>query len=145
MSTEIQLLVVTYDKQTWIADKQKLDDLQQQLIVQDEKLHCRMDTIDEKVNEVAQTEARLLEHSRDDTYVITEDVKMCCKILEKYKILVMFAKAGGGKSKTSLQIAMIYQEKMYTPMLFVNDEITTNRDLINFDDKNIVIVEDLFA
>ncbi|CAC5407376.1 unnamed protein product [Mytilus coruscus] len=85
--------------------EEKLDDLQQQLTVQDEKLHCRMDTIDGKVNELA----------------------------------------GGGKSKTSLQIAMIYQDKSYKPMLFVNDEITRNRDLINFDDKHIIIVEDLFG
>ncbi|XP_071146621.1 uncharacterized protein [Mytilus edulis] len=133
--------------------EEKIDDLQQQLVVQDAKLNCRIDTIEGKVNEVgyrktniiAQTKARLLEHSKDVTYAITEDVKICYEILEKYKILVMFAKAGGGKSKTSLQIAMKYQEYMFTPMIFVNDEITQNRDLINFNDQTIVIVEDLFG
>lgn len=93
----------------------------------------------------AHTKALLSEHSDDDTYVITEDIRMCCKILEQYNTLVIFAKAGGGKSKASLQTAMIYKKKMYTPMLFVNNEITTHRDLVNFNDKNIVIVEDLFG
>ncbi|VDH97319.1 Hypothetical predicted protein [Mytilus galloprovincialis] len=133
--------------------EEKLDDLKQQLIGQDEKLHHRMDTIEGKVNEVgyrttnikAHTKALLSEHSDDDTYVITEDIRLCCKILEQYNTLVIFAKAGGGKSKASLQTAMIYKQKMYTPMLFVNNEITTHRDLVNFNDKNIVIVEDLFG
>lgn len=93
----------------------------------------------------AHTEALLLTHSKDDTYIVTEDVKTCCDILEKYKALIIIAKAGGGKSKTSLQIVKMYQEKLYTPMVFVNDEILRNRDLINFDDQNIVIIEDLFG
>lgn len=40
---------------------------------------------------------------------------------------------------------MMYQEKMYAPMFFVNDEIVRKRGLINFNDKNIVKVEDLFG
>lgn len=93
----------------------------------------------------AQTDARLLEHSKDDTYVITEDVELCCDILDKYKTLVIIAKAGGGKTTTSLQIATMYLEKMCKPMLFVNDEVVRKRDLINFNENNIIIVEDLFG
>ncbi|CAG2252349.1 unnamed protein product [Mytilus edulis] len=125
--------------------EEKFDEVKQQLIIHDERLHCRMDTMERKVGEIAHTEALLLEHTKDDTYIVTEDVKTCCDILEKYKALIIIAKAGGGKSKTSLQIVKMYQEKLYTPMVFVNDEILRNRDLINFDDQNIVIIEDLFG
>ncbi|CAC5370498.1 unnamed protein product [Mytilus coruscus] len=40
---------------------------------------------------------------------------------------------------------MMYQDKMYTPVLFVNDEVARKRDLINFEENNIVIVEDIFG
>ncbi|CAG2217830.1 unnamed protein product [Mytilus edulis] len=125
--------------------EEKVDELLQQSILKDKRLHCRMDTIEGKVGEIAQTEARLSEHSKDDTYVQTEDVELCRDILNKYKTLVIIAKTGGGKTKTSLQIASLYQKQNYTPMLFVNDEILRNRDLINFDDQNMVMVEDLFG
>ncbi|VDI58373.1 Hypothetical predicted protein [Mytilus galloprovincialis] len=125
--------------------EEKVDELLQQSILKDKRLHCRMDTIEGKVGEVAHTEARLSEHSKDDTYVKTEDVELCYDILDKYKTLVIIAKTGGGKTKTSLQIASMYQKQNYMPMLFVNDEILKNRDLINFDDQNIVIVEDFFG
>ncbi|VDI17071.1 Hypothetical predicted protein [Mytilus galloprovincialis] len=90
------------------------------------------------------TDACILEHSKDDTYVITKDVKKCCDILDKHKILVIIAKAGGGKSKTSIQIAMMYKEQTYTPMLFLNNEITRKRELVNFNKNNIIIVDNLF-
>ncbi|XP_071146076.1 uncharacterized protein [Mytilus edulis] len=133
--------------------EEKIDELQQQLTLQDKRLHCRMDTMDGKVSEVGQrkrniiahTEACLLEHSKDDTYVVPENIKILCDILEKYKTLIIIAKAGGGKSKTCLQIATMYQYQSHTSMVFVNDEILRNRDLINFDDQNIVIIEDFFG
>ncbi|CAG2252351.1 unnamed protein product [Mytilus edulis] len=72
--------------------EEKVDKLQQHLIAQDERLDCRMGRIEGKVSEVAQTEARLLEHSNDDTYGITKDVKVCFEILDKHNMLVIFAK-----------------------------------------------------
>lgn len=89
-----------------------------------------------------------MEHSKDETYILTEhseDVNVGCEILRKHNILVMFAKAGSEKSKTSLQIAIRYQDELYTPMLFVNTEITKTRDLINFNHTNIVIVEEFLG
>ncbi|VDI17074.1 Hypothetical predicted protein [Mytilus galloprovincialis] len=108
--------------------EEKVDKLQQHLTAQDERIDYRMGMLEGKVSEVEQAEACISEHSKDDTYAITKDVKQCCEILERYNALVIFAKAGGSKSKTSLQIAMMYQEKMYTPMLFLNDEVVKKRE-----------------
>ncbi|CAG2217829.1 unnamed protein product [Mytilus edulis] len=128
--------------------EEKVDKLQQHLIAQDERLDYRMGKIEGKVREVAQTEARLLEHSKEETYILAEDVNACCEILGKHNILVMFAKAGGGKSKTSLQIAIRYQNELYTPMLFQQiidgyktNHIMTQRERENFYRNSTVIVD----
>lgn len=94
-----------------------------------------------------QTESRIRKFMEDtkETFVETETQKKVLKILERDNCLVMISKGGRGKTALGLQIASIFKDKEFTPMYVVNNEIETMRDIIDFESKNFIIVDDLFG
>ncbi|CAG2220202.1 unnamed protein product [Mytilus edulis] len=100
-----------------------------------------------KRNLIDQTESRIRKFMEDtkETFVETETQKKVLKILERDNCLVMISKGGRGKTALGLQIASIFKDKEFTPMYIVNNEIETMRDIIDFESKNFIIVDDLFG
>ncbi|VDI15403.1 Hypothetical predicted protein [Mytilus galloprovincialis] len=90
----------------------------------------------------AWTKALIKKHREDSTYIETRAVGCAEDILNENNILILVSKAGGGKSKLCLQLAHIYSEKQYKPMLFSNTK-KIKTGLIS--SKCFVILEDIFG
>lgn len=90
----------------------------------------------------AWTEAFIKKHRDDPTYIETSAVKKSVQTLNDNNILILVSKAGGGKSKLCLELAHIYKEKHYKPMIFTNTK-KIETDLIS--SNCFVILEDIFG
>lgn len=90
----------------------------------------------------AWTEAFIKKHRDDPTYIETAAVRESVQILNNNNILILVSKAGGGKSKLCLELARIYKEKHYKPMIFTNTK-KIKTDLIS--SNCFVILEDIFG
>lgn len=90
----------------------------------------------------AWTEAFIKKHRDDTTYIETSAVRKSVQTLNDNNILILVSKAGGGKSKLCLELAHIYKEKHYKPMIFTNTK-KIETDLIS--SNCFVILEDIFG
>ncbi|VDI66474.1 Hypothetical predicted protein [Mytilus galloprovincialis] len=132
----------------------KLEEIQQQISTNSSIVHSELAKIDDRItkmdnrkqNIIDQTKACIAQHEEDETYCPTLGVTTACEVMEKNNIVIIMSNQGGGKSKTSLQIATIYKEKhFYQPMIFFSDDIVRYRDLLNFNEQSLFILEDLFG
>ncbi|XP_071166768.1 uncharacterized protein [Mytilus edulis] len=132
----------------------KLEEIQQQISTNSSIVHSELAKIDDRItkmdnrkqNIIDQTKACIAQHEEDETYCPTLGVTTACEVMEKNNIVIIMSNQGGGKSKTSLQIATIYKERhFYQPMIFFSDDIVRYRDLLNFNEQSLFILEDLFG
>ncbi|CAC5401686.1 unnamed protein product [Mytilus coruscus] len=84
-------------------------------------------------------------HGEDQTFVKTCALDEARRILNAQNLLILLAKSGSGKTQIALHLASQYEAEGYIPFLFSDQDITNYRDLISLDEKNIVIVKDLFG
>ncbi|XP_052075329.1 uncharacterized protein LOC127712756 [Mytilus californianus] len=95
---------------------------------------------------IDQTKAMI--QNEANVYVMTRAVAKCTEVLDQNQILVLAADGGRGKTALSLYLAKLFLEdnnSSYKPLLFVEKEIVLKRELIDFKENYVIIIEDLFG
>ncbi|CAG2214180.1 unnamed protein product [Mytilus edulis] len=92
----------------------------------------------------AQANSLLTSHMENKCYVVPNAVQAGLAMLDKQSILIIVSKGGEGKTTTALQLASVYIS-WYIPYWFVDQDIKQFRDIIDPNDKCIIIMDDLFG
>ncbi|XP_063429155.1 uncharacterized protein LOC134712004 [Mytilus trossulus] len=98
-----------------------------------------------KQNIIAQTNSLLTSHRANECYIVPKAVQAGQTLFNKHNIAIIVSKGGEGKTTTALQLATIYKDLGYIPYWFVDQDIKLFRDIIDPNDKCIIVIDDLFG
>ncbi|XP_071126570.1 uncharacterized protein [Mytilus edulis] len=111
------------------------------------------DVVRNELNEYSDTTRNIIDntrreiefHDEDNTYVETSAVTIATKQLHSNNLLIIFGRAGSGKTSTALQIASLFHAKGYIIMKLEQNLAKDFKTYFRSNNKQLIIFEDLFG
>lgn len=94
---------------------------------------------------LAQANSLLTSHRKNECYVEPKVIGVGQILLNKHSIAIIVSKEGEGKTTTALQLATVYKNLGYIPYWFIDQDIRQFRDIIDPNDKCIIVMDDFFG